>query len=142
MPTSSQQGGGVRGSSKEARGGEGVTPAKSSVGLTQRSKRAHVIAPPGTFRSRPQPALVRAMQRDLVMAERSTARPWSRGSIPPESCVFEIALVSLVGVGTYKKILRPTQNPTLAGMDPLPQGRAVLLSAITRSLCIARTRAG
>ena len=37
----------------------------------------------------------------------------------PESCVFEIALVSLVGVGTYGKILRPTQNPTLAGMDPL-----------------------
>ena len=25
----------------------------------------------------------------------------------------------LVGVGTYEKILRPTQNPTLAGMDPL-----------------------
>ena len=25
----------------------------------------------------------------------------------------------LVGIGTYKKILRPTQNPTLAGMDPL-----------------------
>ena len=38
----------------------------------------------------------------------------------PENCVFEIALVSLVGVGTYEKILRPTQNPTLAGMDPLP----------------------
>ena len=37
----------------------------------------------------------------------------------PKSCVFEIALVSLVGVGTYEKILRPTQNPTLAGMDPL-----------------------
>ena len=36
-----------------------------------------------------------------------------------ESCVFEIALVSLVGVVTYEKILRPTQNPTLAGMDPL-----------------------
>ena len=34
-------------------------------------------------------------------------------------CVFEIALVSLVGIGTYEKILRPTQNPTLAGMDPL-----------------------
>ena len=32
---------------------------------------------------------------------------------------FEIALASLVGVGTYKKILRPTQNPTLAGIDPL-----------------------
>ena len=25
-----------------------------------------------------------------------------------------------MGVGTYEKILRPTQNPTLAGMDPLP----------------------
>ena len=37
----------------------------------------------------------------------------------PESCVFEIALVILVGVGTYEKILRSTQNPTLAGMDPL-----------------------
>ena len=36
-----------------------------------------------------------------------------------ESCVFEIALVSLVGVGTYEKILIPTQNPTLAGMDPI-----------------------
>ena len=39
----------------------------------------------------------------------------------PESCVFEIALVSLVGVRTYKNIPRPTQNPTLAGMDPLPR---------------------
>ena len=37
----------------------------------------------------------------------------------PESCVFEIALVSLVLVGTYDFFLRPTQNPTLAGMDPL-----------------------
>ena len=37
----------------------------------------------------------------------------------PESCVSEIEFVSLVGVGTYEKILRPTQNPTLAGMDPL-----------------------
>ena len=37
----------------------------------------------------------------------------------PESCVFEIAVVSLVGVGTYEKNLRPTKNPTLAGMDPL-----------------------
>ena len=43
----------------------------------------------------------------------------------PESCVFEIALVSLVGVGTYKKNLRPTRNPTLAGMDPLTQQCAV-----------------
>ena len=25
--------------------------------------------------------------------------------------------MSLVGVGTYEKNLRPTQNPTLAGMD-------------------------
>ena len=33
--------------------------------------------------------------------------------------VFEIALVSLVGVRTYENSLRPTQNPTLAGMDPL-----------------------
>ena len=24
-----------------------------------------------------------------------------------------------MGVGTYENILRPTQNPTLAGMDPL-----------------------
>ena len=37
----------------------------------------------------------------------------------PKSCVFEIALVSLVGVRTYEIVLRPTQNPTLAGMDPL-----------------------
>ena len=37
----------------------------------------------------------------------------------PKSCVFEIALVRLVGVRTYENILRPTQNPTLAGMDPL-----------------------
>ena len=37
----------------------------------------------------------------------------------PESCVFDIPLVSLVGVRTYENILRPTQNPTLAGMDPL-----------------------
>ena len=36
-----------------------------------------------------------------------------------ENCVFDIALVSLVGVGTYEKILRPTQNPTLVGMDTL-----------------------
>ena len=43
----------------------------------------------------------------------------------PGSGVFEIALVSLVGVGTYKKILRPTRNPTLAGMDPLTQQCAV-----------------
>ena len=28
--------------------------------------------------------------------------------------------MSLVGVRTYENILRPTQNPTLAGMDPLP----------------------
>ena len=28
--------------------------------------------------------------------------------------------MSLVGVGTYEKNLRPTQNRTLAGMDPLP----------------------
>ena len=27
--------------------------------------------------------------------------------------------MSLVGVRTYENILRPTQNPTLAGMDPL-----------------------
>ena len=39
----------------------------------------------------------------------------------PENCVFEIALVILVEVGTYEKILRPTKNPTLAGMDPLPR---------------------
>ena len=37
----------------------------------------------------------------------------------PKSCVFEIVLVSLVGVRTYENIIRPTQNPTLAGMDPL-----------------------
>ena len=37
----------------------------------------------------------------------------------PKSYVFEIALVILVGVLTYENILRPTQNPTLAGMDPL-----------------------
>ena len=37
----------------------------------------------------------------------------------PSSCVFEISFVSLVGVRTYVSILRPTQNPTLAGMDPL-----------------------
>ena len=43
----------------------------------------------------------------------------------PESCVFEIALVSLVGVGTYEKILRPTQNPTLASMDPLLRSLSV-----------------
>ena len=36
----------------------------------------------------------------------------------PESCVFEIALVILVGVGINEKILRPSQYPTLAGMDP------------------------
>ena len=30
--------------------------------------------------------------------------------------------MNLVGVRTYEKILRPTQNPTLAGMDPLPKG--------------------
>ena len=28
--------------------------------------------------------------------------------------------MSLVGVNTYENIIRPTQNPTLAGMDPLP----------------------
>ena len=28
--------------------------------------------------------------------------------------------MSLVGVRTYENILRPNQNPTLAGMDPLP----------------------
>ena len=27
--------------------------------------------------------------------------------------------MSLVGVDTYEKILRPTRNPTLAGIDPL-----------------------
>ena len=37
----------------------------------------------------------------------------------PENCVHEIALVSLVGVGTYKIILRPSQYSTLADMDPL-----------------------
>ena len=37
----------------------------------------------------------------------------------PKSFVFEIALVSVVGVRTYENILRPTQNPTLAGMGPL-----------------------
>ena len=37
----------------------------------------------------------------------------------PKSSVFEIALVSLVGVGIYEKILRPSQSSTLAGMDPL-----------------------
>ena len=37
----------------------------------------------------------------------------------PKSCVFEIALVTLVGVRTYENILRPTQNPTLAGMVQL-----------------------
>ena len=37
----------------------------------------------------------------------------------PESSVFEIALVILVGVCTHEKILRPTQNPTLAGMESL-----------------------
>ena len=40
----------------------------------------------------------------------------------PKSCIFEIALVILVGLRTYKNILRPTQNPTLAGMDPLLEG--------------------
>ena len=40
----------------------------------------------------------------------------------PKSCVLKITLVSLVGVGTYEKILRPTQNPTLACMDPLTKG--------------------
>ena len=30
--------------------------------------------------------------------------------------------MSLVGVRTYENILRPTQNPTLAGMDPLTAG--------------------
>ena len=47
----------------------------------------------------------------------------------PESSVFEIALVILVGVCTHEKILRPTQNPTLAGMDPLhvvPEARTGL----------------
>ena len=46
----------------------------------------------------------------------------------PKSCVFEIALVSLVGVRTYENILRPTQNPTLAGMDPLSTNRFRLTS--------------
>ena len=37
----------------------------------------------------------------------------------PQSWVFKIALVRLVGIITYENILRPTKNPTLAGMDPL-----------------------
>ena len=40
----------------------------------------------------------------------------------PKSCVFVRALVILVGVCTYDNILRTSQNPTLAGMDPLTKG--------------------
>ena len=42
--------------------------------------------------------------------------------LDPKAAFFDIVLVSLVGVGIYEKILRPTQNPTLAGMDPYLQG--------------------
>ena len=49
----------------------------------------------------------------------------------PESCVFAITLVCLLGVGKYEKILRPTQNPTFAGMDPLPETWATDTKAST-----------
>ena len=59
----------------------------------------------------------------------------------PKVAFFEIELVSLVGVGTYEKILRPTQNPTLAGMDPLPQDiRIVIESQKDVTILILDTR--
>ena len=51
----------------------------------------------------------------------------------PESCVFEMALESLVGVGTYKKILRPTKNPTLAGMDPITEASVQYISTCSET---------
>ena len=39
---------------------------------------------------------------------------------------FWIFLASLVGVRTYKNILRPTQNTTLAGMHPLCRGTELI----------------
>ena len=47
--------------------------------------------------------------------------------------------MSLVGVGTYEKILRPSQYSTLAGMDPL---KVELVREVSSSVCVLKKPEG